>query len=225
MTVSIVIPVLNEASTLPALLEHLARLHTRGVADIVLVDGGSTDGSREILSESGYTLTYSDPGRAKQMNAGAAVASGDLLLFLHADTRLPDLDFRILEKRLYQARGAWGRFDVQIAGRSKLLPVVAVMTNFRSRLTGIATGDQCLFIKRDLFEELGGFPDQPLMEDVELCKRLNKTAKPLCLRQRVVTSGRRWDERGAWKTILLMWQLRWAYWRGVSPSLLKTRYR
>ena len=158
------------------------------------------------------------------MNAGACAAAGDALLFLHADTTLPPDALALVAAAL--AQRAWGRFDVRIAGRSRWLPVVAALMNTRSRLTGIATGDQALFMRREVFDAVGRFPDQALLEDVEISKRLRRDAgAPACLRAKVVTSGRRWDERGAWRTIMLMWRLRWLYWRGVSADRLAAAYR
>ena len=166
-----------------------------------------------------------EPGRAAQMNTGAAAANGDVLLFLHADTRLPD-DAAAAVHRAVQRGARWGRFDVTIEGRSAWLPVVSFMMNWRSRLTGIATGDQALFVRREVFDAVGGFPDQPLMEDIELSRRLLQAGHaPACLRQRVRTSGRRWDNRGVWRTILLMWRLRWLYWCGTPADTLARRYR
>ena len=163
-------------------------------------------------------------GRARQMNAGAHAATGAALLFLHADTVLP-LDAPALIERALRQR-AWGCFDVQIDGRSRWLPVVAAFMNRRSRLTGIATGDQAIFMRRDAFDAVGGFPEQPLMEDIEISRRLRaRFGAPACLHERVVTSGRRWDQRGAWRTIVLMWRLRWLYWRGVPAERLAEFYR
>jgi rSAM/selenodomain-associated transferase 2 len=156
------------------------------------------------------------------MNAGAALATGDLLLFLHADTRLPQ-DAAALVATALGTR-TWGRFDVRIAGRPWLLRGVAWMMNGRSRLTGIATGDQAIFVRRAVFAAVGGFPDQPLMEDIELSRRLKRRGPPACLRERVVTSGRRWEEQGLWRTILLVWRLRFDYWRGVPAQQLAVRY-
>lgn len=223
MSLSIVIPVLNEVAQLPEMLARLAPLRARGV-QIIVVDGGSSDGSAQLALH-GVQWLASAPGRARQMNAGAAVAQGEVLLFLHADTHLPQAADLVLAAALAPADALWGRFDVRIAGRPKLLRLVAWMMNLRSRLTGIATGDQAIFVRRATFEALGGFADQPLMEDIELSARLRRLAAPVCLREQVLTSGRRWESRGAWTTIFLMWRLRWAYWRGVAPSELAKAYR
>lgn len=157
------------------------------------------------------------------MNAGAAVARGDALVFLHADTRLPEGAARLIGDAL--KRRLWGRFDVHIAGRPRMLRVIAGLMNLRSRLTGVVTGDQALFVQRAAFAAAGGFPDQPLMEDIELSKRLKRLGPPACLRARIVTSGRRWEARGLRRTVLLMWRLRLDYWRGVPAELLAERYR
>lgn len=226
MMYSIIIPVLNESEALPDLLGHLQYVVDSPDGEIIFVDGGSTDDSFGKLANCGHTVLHSDAGRARQLNAGAAVATGDILFFLHADTRLPPvLDVEWINSTLEKTRRSWGRFNVQIEGRSRLLPAIARLMNLRSRLSGIATGDQCLFIKRDLFQRIGGFPDQPIMEDIEICTRLRKFSAPLCLRHCVTTSGRRWDKNGAWRTSLLMWRLRWLYWRGQDPAILAQMYR
>lgn len=224
MPLSIVIPILNEAAGLPNLLEHLAPLRLRGV-DIVIADGGSHDGCVDIARQTGIAVLQTPQGRARQMNAGAAAASGDLLLFLHADTELPPHADKVIEAALADGRHVWGRFDVRITGRSPTLRLVAVLMNLRSRFTGIATGDQGLFMTRKAFEVAGGFPDRPLMEDVAICQRLLRQSSPKCLHDRVRTSGRRWETRGVWRTIFLMWRLRWAYWRGTPAHELARRYR
>lgn len=223
MRISIILPVLNEAAGLPALLAALAPLRAGG-AELIFVDGGSTDASRSLIAAAGLTCLASPRGRARQMNAGAAAATGDVLLFLHADTRLP-ADALTAIRSAIAAGARWGRFDVRIEGRPLMLKVVARMMNLRSRLTGIATGDQAIFVTRAAFNAVGGFPVQPLMEDIELSRRLLVTSRPACLRARVITSGRRWEQRGVWRTIVLMWQLRWAYWRGVPAAQLAKRYR
>ena len=228
MRLSIIIPVFNEAEELPGLLGHLALPGGRD-CEVIVVDGGSGDGSPQLAKRMGVQVICSERGRARQMNAGAAAAQGDVLLFLHADTRLPSSAAQTLEAALQQEGGAhcyvWGRFDVRIAGRPLLLRVVAALMNWRSRLSGIATGDQAMFMTRRAFDAAGGFPDQPLMEDVEMSKRLLALSRPVCLADRVTTSGRRWETHGVWKTIWLMWRLRWLYWRGVPAAELAGLYR
>ena len=217
---SVIIPVLNEAARVAATLAALAPLRAQG-AELIVVDGGSSDGTPALCAGLVDAVLASPPGRATQMNAGARTASGSILLFLHADTTLPADALALIT----QAGAPWGRFDVTIAGRSVLLPLVAALMNLRSRLTGIATGDQALFVRRDVFDAVGGFPEQPLMEDIELSKRLRRRGRPACLRARVTTSGRRWDSRGAWRTIVLMWRLRLLYWLGVPAERLAATYR
>ena len=221
---AIIVPVLNEIEGIEPLLSHLETWRQRG-AEIIVVDGGSDDKSDSLIEARGVPLIRSARGRATQMNAGARTSQSPFLMFLHADTRLPEHADTQVMTHLARSETSWGRFDVCIDGRSGLLPIVGAMMNLRSRLTGIATGDQALFMTRTLFEQVGGFPEQPLMEDVEICKRLKHITPPVCLRDRVVTSGRRWDQRGGWRTIFLMWQLRWAYWRGVPADQLAARYR
>lgn len=220
---SVVMPVLDEAAGVVAALQALALLRERG-HEVIVVDGGSRDGTPALAAPWADRVVASPRGRARQMNAGAALAGGDMLLFLHADTALPASAEPSL--RAAVADGAlWGRFDVCIAGASAWFPVIAALMNWRSRLTGIATGDQAIFVQAALFHRLGGYADQPLMEDVELSRRLRRVAPPACLKQRVLTSGRRWESRGVWRTIVLMWRLRWAYWRGASPEVLARAYR
>lgn len=226
MQLSIIIPVLNEASALPDLLAHLMPLRATG-AEVIVVDGGSTDGSQQIASHTGVQVICTGRGRAQQMNAGASAALGDVLLFLHADTLLPPCAGQIIEAAVRRSAHeyAWGHFDVRIDGSLPMLRVVAGLMNWRSRLSGIATGDQALFVTRRAFEAVGGFPDQLLMEDIELSKRLLARSRPICLAERVATSGRRWEAYGVWRTILLMWRLRWFYWRGVPASELVKLYQ
>lgn len=222
-SLSIIVPMLNEMAQLPALLVHLKQWQQRQ-CEVILVDGGSHDGSANAALAGGFTVIQAPCGRARQMNAGAAASSGDVLLFLHADTRLPDDMLAMLHRALVSGR-AWGRFDVRIEGASWQLPMVAWLMNLRSRWSGIATGDQAIFVSRTAFQAIGGFPDQPLMEDIELSKRLKRISAPACVQMKVTTSGRRWIERGAWRTIWLMWRLRWAYWRGVPATILARRYQ
>jgi len=220
---SIVMPVLDEAAGIVAALQALAPLRAQG-HEVIVVDGGSRDGTPALAAPWVDRVVAGPRGRARQMNAGAALASGDVLLFLHADTVLPAAAASSLRAAM-EAGALWGRFDVRIAGASVWFPVIAALMNGRSRLTRIATGDQALFVQATLFHRLGGYADQPLMEDVELSRRLRDVAAPACLKERVLTSGRRWETRGVWRTIFLMWRLRWAYWRGASPEVLARAYQ
>ena len=218
MKLSIVIPMLNEAARIARALESLAPLRARG-HEVIVVDGGSEDGSRELALPLADRVLQAPRGRARQMNAGAAAASGDALLFLHADTRLPANADHLIFHSL--TKNPWGRFDVAIEGRSALLPVIAFFMNTRSRLTGIATGDQAMFVRREAFR---GFPEIALMEDVAFSKAMKRQSPPACLREKAVTSGRRWERHGVVRTMLLMWRLRLAYFLGVAPDELARRY-
>jgi rSAM/selenodomain-associated transferase 2 len=220
---SIVIPALNEAAGIEATLQALQPLRVRGV-ELVLADGGSSDATQTLARPWVDAVVDAPRGRASQMNAGAAWARADALLFLHADTRLPPLGDVLVLQALAGA-ACWGRFDVRIEGRPWMLRVVAALMNLRSRASGIATGDQAIFVTREAFERVGGFPVQPLMEDIEISRRLKRLGRPACLGARVCTSGRRWEQRGVWRTILLMWRLRWRYWRGESAAQLAQAYR
>jgi rSAM/selenodomain-associated transferase 2 len=220
---TIVMPALNEAAGIEATLRALQPLRARGV-EVVLADGGSTDGTAQRAAPWVDAVATSPRGRALQMNAGAALARADVLLFLHADTRLPPHADTLVLQAL-AAPACWGRFDVRIDGRPWMLRVVAASMNQRSRLSGIATGDQAIFVTRRAFDRVGGFPAQPLMEDIEISRRLKRLGRPACLRARVLTSGRRWEQRGVWRTIVLMWRLRWRYWRGESAARLAEAYR
>jgi rSAM/selenodomain-associated transferase 2 len=220
---SIIIPVLDEAATITEALAALAPCRARG-AEVIVVDGGSRDGSVEAARPLADRVITAPRGRGSQMNAGAAAAHGDVLLFLHADTRLPpEADLVILDA-LARTQRAWGRFDVTIAGRSPLLRVVAAMMNLRSRLTGIATGDQAMFMTPAAFAQTGGFPDIPLMEDIVMSRRLKRVSAPACLGARATTSGRRWDRDGVVRTILMMWRLRFAFFLGAEPARLARQY-
>ncbi|HKS62703.1 MAG TPA: TIGR04283 family arsenosugar biosynthesis glycosyltransferase [Xanthobacteraceae bacterium] len=223
-SLSIVIPVLDEATTIVAALEAIAPLRAGG-SEVIVVDGGSGDDSAALARPLADFVITSTRGRAAQMNAGAALARGDVLLFLHADTRLPDGADRLVLAGLRRSKRAWGRFDVTIEGRHRALPLVAAAMNWRSRLTGIATGDQAMFVTREAFDSVGGFPDIVLMEDITLARNLKRVSRPLCLSARVTTSGRRWEQRGVVRTIALMWRLRLAYFFGAKPDELARRYR
>lgn len=224
VTLSIIVPVRNEAVVLPALLARLLALQRAG-CEVLLVDGGSEDGSIALIDGAGFAVVHAPAGRARQMNAGAAWASGETLLFLHADTELPHGALDCVHQALASGVHHWGRFDVRISGQHWMLRVIGHMMNLRSRLTGITTGDQALFMTRAVFDAVGGFPDQALMEDIELSKRLCRQSRPACVSRCVTTSGRRWETRGVWSTMVLMWRLRWDYWRGVPADQLARAYR
>ncbi len=220
---SIVVPALDESRGIAATLAALAPLRASG-AEVIVVDGGSRDATREIAAALCDRVLSAPRGRAAQMNAGARASRGEILVFLHADTRLPGGALEAIEVALADPRRAWGRFDVRIDGRGWLLPVVAALMNLRSRLTGIATGDQAIFVRRAAFERVGGFPSIPLMEDVAISSALKKLSRPACLAERVATSGRRWESRGVLATVALMWRLRFAYALGADPHRLARRY-
>lgn len=220
---SIVMPVLDEAAGIEAVLVPLQSW--RGtVAELIVVDGGSTDDTRARAEPLADRVLVAPRGRATQMNVGANAARGTLLLFLHADTRLPQ-DAQSLLEALADAGPLWGRFDVRFDHEAALLGLVATLMNWRSRVTGVATGDQAMFVSRDLFARVGGFPHIELMEDVALSKRLRRELPPRCLHARVTTSARRWLEAGPLRTIVLMWTLRLAYVLGVAPATLARWYR
>jgi rSAM/selenodomain-associated transferase 2 len=218
LKLSIVVPTLNEAREIRAALDALAGLRAAG-HEVIVADGGSSDGTPELARGCCDRLVRSHPGRARQMNAGARAASGDVLVFLHADTRLPARADALIGAAL--GRSCWGRFDVAIEARQRLLALVAWAMSVRSRLTGIATGDQAIFVRRDAF---GGFPEIALMEDIAFSKAMKRRARPACLRERVRTSGRRWQSRGVLRTIILMWRLRLLYFLGARPERLARLY-
>jgi rSAM/selenodomain-associated transferase 2 len=222
MTLSIVMPVLNEAASIETALAALAPCRARGV-DITVVDGGSNDRTPDLARALADRVIAAPRGRALQMNAGAAVARGDVLLFLHADTRLPDNADRVVLKGLASSDLAWGRFDVRF-DCGGMFSLIAAAMNARSRLTGIATGDQAMFVRRAVFEAADGFPPIALMEDVALSARLKRVSVPLCLRARVTASARRWQAQGILRTVLLMWRLRLSYFFGADPAKLARIY-
>jgi len=215
---SVIMPVLNEAAGIREALEALAPLRARG-HQLIVVDGDSDDGTASLAAPACDQVLVTPRGRALQMNTGALVASGEALLFLHADTRLPERADQLVLGALARAR--WGRFDVRIASRRPLLGVVACAMNLRSRLTGIATGDQAIFVRRDAFP---GFPEIALMEDIALSRLLKRGGRPACLRARVTTSARRWEAHGVLRTIFLMWRLRLLYALGAPPQRLARDY-
>lgn len=222
--ISIIIPALNEGATLEESLLPLQQWREAG-HELVLIDGGSCDQTREIARPLVDKLLESSPGRSRQMNTGAAAASGEVLLFLHADTLLPRGGDRLILESLTNGYH-WGRFDVRLSGRHWLLRVVERMMNWRSCLSSIVTGDQGIFIERALFEQIGGFPRLPLMEDIALSKRLKReVGRAVCLHTPLITSSRRWEQHGIVRTILLMWRLRLAWFLGVSAERLAAQYR
>ncbi|MBF2761278.1 MAG: TIGR04283 family arsenosugar biosynthesis glycosyltransferase [Ectothiorhodospiraceae bacterium AqS1] len=252
--ISVIVPVLNEEASLARTLGPLqplrigkdkaanSRIQGKDIdgeigIEIIVADGGSGDRSRDIAFSLGDRVIQTPCGRARQMNAGAELATGSSLLFLHADTSLPDgweravsesLGRRPSPKPESKGRGAsadWGRFDVRLDGRHPLLRIVGRAMNLRSRLSGIATGDQAIFVRSELFRSVGGFPDIALMEDIALSRTLRARSAPACLRQKVTTSGRRWEARGVLRTIGLMWWLRLAYFFGADPEKLARIYR
>lgn len=226
LRLSVIVPVLNEAGGIVRTLAALQALRTSG-AEIIVVDGGSTDATRQLAAPLADQVLLAEQGRARQMNAGAHAASGAVLLFLHADTRLPQGAFDAILDGLAASptKHGWGHFDVVIEGRPRMLRVIAAMMNRRARMTGIATGDQALFVRRADFDAVEGFPLQALMEDIEISRRLGRRTPPLCLPLKVVTSGRRWEHAGVWRTIFLMWRLRLLYALGVSADKLARDYR
>jgi rSAM/selenodomain-associated transferase 2 len=222
MKLSIIMPVLDEAAEIEAALTALAPFRARGV-EVIVVDGGSGDGTLALARPLADRVVMAAHGRAAQMNAGATVAKADVLLFLHADTQLPDGADRLVLDALAGSSRAWGRFDVRIDGGG-VFALISAFMNLRSRLTGIATGDQAMFVSQAAFERAGGFPLIALMEDVALSARLKRIGRPLCLAARVTTSGRRWHRQGVLRTILLMWKLRLAYFLGADPVRLARAY-
>lgn len=221
MRFSIIIPTLNEAAIIKTCLTRLQTLRTN--SEIILVDGGSHDLTTALAHGLVDKVKITSPCRAVQMNSGAEQANGDILIFLHADTVLPDEALQRISASITPNR-QWGRFDIALTGRSILLPVIAFFMNLRLRLTGIATGDQVIFTSKTLFDSIGQFPAIALMEDIALCKTLKTISPPLCLNAKVISSGRRWEQFGVVKTIVLMWSLRLRYFFGANPTTLASLY-
>jgi rSAM/selenodomain-associated transferase 2 len=221
MRISIVIPVLNEEKSIA---ETVAALMPLKPHELIIVDGGSSDRTHEICSRLDVTVLSSPRGRGLQMNHGARQATGDVLLFLHADTRLPGSSIDDIRGALRNPQCVGGRFDVQLDGVHWMLGVIGAMISMRSRMSRVATGDQGIFVRRGIFAELGGYPDIPLMEDVAFSRALKRRGAVACLRSRVITSARRWEKQGIWRTILKMWLLKLLYLVGVSPVRLKRYY-
>ncbi len=220
--IAVIIPALDEAAQIAA---TIASARAPGVREIVVVDGGSRDETVAVARAAGARVISAPRGRARQMNAGAACTTAPILLFLHADTRLPPGFDEAVMRALADPQVAGGRFDVRLEPSSPLLALTAALINLRSRFSRLSTGDQAQFLPRAVFEAVGGFPDLPLMEDLALSRALKRRGRIACLRARVTTSSRRWVQDGPLRTILLMWRLRYLYWRGVPAETLKRRYR
>lgn len=224
LPLSIVVPVLNEALHIQSCLQPLQSWRHQGLLEVIIVDGGSEDGTMGMVQPLCDLSFTAGKGRARQMNAGAQRAQGQFLLFLHADTRMPENAVTHLLKQLETQALTWGRFDVNFGRSHPAYRLIAFMMNLRSRLTGIATGDQGIFVKTDVFLRNGGYADIPLMEDVELCRRLRRLSRPLCLSQALHPSVRKWEEHGILPTIVLMWRLRLRYALGGAPEKLHRLY-
>ncbi len=222
-SLSIIIPALDEEEQITATLTPLQELRARGI-EVLLVDGGSQDRTRELAAPLADRVLDAPRGRAWQMNEGARAARGDVLLFLHADTSLPKDAERLVTEALARTGRVWGRFDLRLSGRNPQLRMVETLINIRTRLSSIATGDQAIFVERRAFEALGGYEEIPLMEDIALTRALKRRSRPAHIAARVTTSSRRWEEHGIWRTIFWMWKLRWAYARGADPHDLVRGY-
>jgi rSAM/selenodomain-associated transferase 2 len=221
-SIGVVIPVLNEAAILPACLEQARGL---GADAVVLVDGGSRDGSEVLLRASGMRWIRAPGGRAGQMNAGARIVDSEILLFLHADTSISSSHLEAARRAMADPVCVGGRFDIRLEGSRPGLRLIGSLINLRSRLSRVATGDQAIFVRRRVFEDLDGYADIPLMEDVEFGHRLRRCGRIACLRDKIGTSGRRWERHGVLRTVLLMWWLRLRYWLGTDPAVLAALYR
>ncbi len=220
--ISVIIPTLNESYSIAKTLMPLQKWRVRG-HQVILVDAGSDDDTVELAKNLVDKSIQSDKGRSVQMNLGAEQADGDILLFLHADTLIDTSADQLIVEALSHTR--WGRFKVRFSSNKLIFKIIAFMMNLRSCVTSVATGDQAIFVHKSLFMKIGGFPDQVLMEDIQLSKNLKTHSKMCCLNNEVVTSSRRWEQYGISRTIVLMWLLRLAYFIGVSPEKLKSRYR
>jgi len=218
-SVAVIIPVLNEGKRIETLLHHMQPWRSR----VIIVDGGSTDETRNICKAQGFRIIQSDRGRARQMNAGADEVVADCYWFLHADCIPPTQAVDLIQQSLKQGF-AWGRFDVRLSGKNPIYRVIGKMMNWRSCLTRVATGDQGIFVLRSLFEEIGGYPSIPLMEDIAISKALRKRGRDACIHENMQVSSRRWQEKGVIRTMLLMWWLRWRYFLGADPAVLHRAY-
>lgn len=222
MQVSIIIPVLNEEVVIAALLQQLQTCRSQG-NEVIVVDGGSSDNTVLIAAPLADKIIHSAAGRASQMNAAATHASGDILWFVHADTKVPNNAVSLIRQAL--KNNIWGRFNVKLSGPHILFRVIETMMNVRSCVSGIATGDQGIFVRKQSFQQVNGYPSIALMEDIELSKKLKKLSRPVCIKAALITSSRRWEKRGILSTVLLMWRLRFLYWLGVRAEKLVGQYK
>ena len=222
MFISIIIPVLNEEDSIKELLLQLQPYRKQG-HEVIVADGGSDDKTISISTTLADKVIQSQPGRALQMNKGADNSGNEILWFLHADTIIPENAIEEIQNALNKSD--WGRFNIKLSGSHILFRIVETMMNIRSCVFAIATGDQGIFVKRTIFKQVNEYSNIPLMEDVELCKKLKKVSKPVCLKETLITSSRRWEKNGISTTILLMWKLRFLYWLGVSPEYLAKQYK
>lgn len=222
MLISIIIPTLNEEATIQPLLQQLQVCRQQG-HEVIVVDGGSNDETVSISKSLADKVISSEAGRATQMNNGAKQSTNNILWFLHADTLIPSNVIESIQESLI--KNNWGRFNIKLSGSHFLFRIIEKMINLRSCVSGIATGDQGIFVKRELFESVNGYSEIPLMEDVELSKKLKKVSSPVCIKEMLTTSSRRWEQRGILSTVLLMWRLRFLYWLGVSATKLTTLYK
>ncbi len=220
--ISIIIPVLDEEEHISSALESIERLN--GEKEIILVDGGSIDNTVDIVKKKGVILLSSQKGRGHQMNRGAEIANGETLLFLHADTKLPDNAFLEIERIIKGSENIGGRFNVKFDDDRFIFKLIAFLMNWRSKLTGIFTGDHAIFIRKDIFKDIGGFLEIPLMEDIAFSKKMKRGGRVVCLEDNVITSARKWKEEGIIKTILMMWFLRFLYFFKISPKFLSKIY-
>ncbi len=221
--ISIIVPVLNEEHSLSAASDCL-RSYCQSGHEVIIVDGGSRDNTLMLAYQVTAQVVVSMPGRAMQMNSGAALATGDVLLFLHIDTRLPEDALALVRRHCHEKNG-WGRFDIRLSGKQPVFRLIERLMNLRSRLSSIATGDQAIFVASSLFKKVGGFPEIALMEDIAISRALKKISRPVCINHKATTSSRRWESRGVVATVLLMWKLRLLYFLGVPPEKLARLYR
>lgn len=221
--ISFILPVLNEAELIVEQLQRL-QVYRQAGHEVLVIDGGSSDGTPQLASALADVLETTPPGRSRQMNYGSELASGEIVLFLHIDTSLPEAADELVSRALEREQAAWGWFNVRLSSRRLPFRLIGALMNMRAGLSSVCTGDQALFVRRELFEEVGKFPDLPLMEDIAISKKLRRRASPVRIDQCAVTSSRRWEDKGLLRTVLLMWKLRLLYFLGVSPSRLVAMY-